>query len=188
MQHLNQRDLQLLDMVTQNLEDMEANRDYLFPAGKYYLLNDRQRSQPKSLVELMQTLPRLVEAGELVEYGRKDTGALFAYDKGDTRLSYATVNYLLNLPCRRKLKDAQLHEVENLLKKAGRSLEIDMPPLPSATDTDIMDAFAIVIKKRIMDNPVIFYRELMDTLNRNGTPIDLKQKDFKKFVEENLKL
>lgn len=128
----------------------------------------------------------IVEHGEGVEFSRKDVGALFHYERGNYK-SFITTEYLMKLAQTRNLNDAQLHEVEHLLNKAGRSLGMNLAPVPTATEADLKEALFTLILNEIEGRPKYFHQNFLDTLAQKGIPVDMKNADFHKFVQDNLK-
>lgn len=183
---LTQEDIDVRNMMSVYFESIDGD-EYISASSEYDIYSAIRSIAVNYGNGMLKSLRNLVDAGEVIEYTRRDVGGLFRYINGNHH-AYVTVSYLLVLPYRRKLNDAQLHEVEHLLRKVDRTLGMDLPTLPDPTDADIKEAFASIVRERMMANPVRFYRDFTETMTRNGTPINLKQKDFKKFFEDNFKL
>lgn len=129
----------------------------------------------------------IVAHGEGVTFGRKDVGALFRYNLGH-HTSFVTVEYLIALPQRMTLNEAQLHEVEHLLNKADRTLGIALPPLPAPKDDEMREALFGLFMDEISERPKFFYQNFVDAMARKGTPVDVVNKDFQSFVTNLLKV
>lgn len=185
MSPLSSEDQRIIREITEHLETQETP-DFIRPSPQVNLPNGAWFLQGGELGIGFADFTSLIEAGEIIEFSRPDVGVLFRF-YGNFR-AMVTKKYLLELPKRRKLSDPEILEVEHLLKKGGSTLGIELPVLPSATDDDIKEAFFEILKRQIERNPIKLYREFTETMARNGHPVELKQRDFKKFAEEKLKL
>jgi hypothetical protein len=185
MSTLSAEDKRILREITDHLESIERP-EFLLPTPQVNLPNGAWFLQGDELGIGFADFRQLIDAGEIIEFSRPDVGVLFQF-YGNFR-AMVTKQYLLELPKRRNLSDPEILEVEHLLNKGGSTLGIELPVLPVATDDDIKEAFFEILKSQIARNPIKLYREFTETMARNGHPIELKQKDFKKFAEENLKL
>lgn len=185
MSALSSEDQRILREITEHLETQELP-DFIRPSPQINLPNGAWFLQGNDFGIGVADFTPLIEAGEIIEFSRPDVGVLFQF-YGNFR-AMVTKQYLLELPKRRKLSDPEILEVEHLLNKGGATLGIELPVLSPATDDDIKEAFFEVLKAQIARNPIKLYREFIETMARNGYPVELKQNDFKKFAEEKLKL
>lgn len=185
MSSLSADNQRIIREITEHLETQER-ADFILPSPQINLPNGAWFLQGDELGIGVADFQPLIDAGEIIEFSRPDVGVLFRF-YGNFR-AMVTKQYLLELPKRRKLSDSEILEVEHLLNKGGSTLGIELPVLPDATDDDIKEAFFDILKSQIAKNPIKLYREFTEIMARSGHPVDLKQKDFKKFAEEKLKL
>jgi hypothetical protein len=164
--------------------------DFLYPPMTYSIFHAMTYLKSPAVPLSINTRPiwsNIVEHGEGINFGRKDVGALFRYSRGN-HTSFVTTEYLMNLPKRRNLTDAQLHEVEHLLNKADRTLGAALPSLPTATDQEMKDALFSLLMVEIEKKPRYYYQNFIDAMAQKGTPVDLANKDFKAMVTGLLKV
>lgn len=129
---------------------------------------------------LMETLE---ERGILVTYKRKEVGSLIRYKAGSFD-GCILVDYLVSVSNTMSLDNAQINELELLLNKANRSLNIDLPQVPQPTDQDMEKALMAMALETIRSKPQHFHQKYLDHLAAKGTPKDINKKDFHAFAEK----
>lgn len=119
---------------------------------------------------------------KIIYFTRKEAVSLW---KGDTdgELFYTTPEFLFHLVSARNLTITQLHEVEYLLNQVDRSLEFDIPAVPSATDDQIKDAFMTALLDMAKARPKVAHRMFKEQLILNNLTADMPYGKFLKMMD-----
>jgi hypothetical protein len=146
------------------------DRLFLFPIKASTLIENELKRSEKTVV-----------------YQKKEVGSLMRFEKGRSPHTegIALVDYLLNLPLAH-LSDAQIHELEFLLNRAGTTLGITLPILPPVTEHDKQLALEELAVTTLKDKPTYFYQRFIKMMKASGTPVTMTQKEFLKFAEDTL--
>lgn len=138
----------------------------------------RDYSLRKTIIEVLK------ERGEIIFYNRKDVGALIRFNGGNFQSCILT-DYLVSTTSTMNLDNAQINELERLLNKANRSLNISLPPVPAPTDQEMEDTLLEMALETIRSKPQHFHQKYLDSLAARGTPVAaLNKKDFHIFAEK----
>lgn len=97
--------------------------------------------------------------------------------------NFVTVDLMKEVAKDATLNPAQLHELERMLNKAGETLDIDLPPLPTVTEADMREAMIEVAREILMKKPRVSRDEFIKKISRKGFPIKLKEAEFKEAMD-----
>lgn len=128
---------------------------------------------------LMVVLPK---RDDVIEYSYNEVGSLIR--AGDGIISS---DVLLEESEKMTLNNAQLHELERLLNKKGRSLDIDLPVVPLPTEEEQYRAISHLSFSDIQKYPRRYYNIFVQDMLIAGTPVSMKAKEFKEFAKKVLK-
>lgn len=186
---LTQLEFDAINAITAYYESDLEQADFIYVPHKYHMHSAMYflKSDAVYQANSQSMWKNIVSHGEGVDFGRKEVGALFRYRDGNYT-SFVTTEYLMKLPQRMNLTDAQLHEVERLLNKAETSLGYDLAPLPAAKDDDMKEALFALLLDAIEDHPKIYHQKFLDSMARKGAPVKVATKDFKALVQSLLKV
>lgn len=124
----------------------------------------------------------------VVLYEKKEVGSLILYPKNRTPTQgMALVDYLLQLPMRMDLNEAQTLELERLLNKVGTTLGIPMPTLPTVTPEQHKAALTELAVMEMLAKPTRFHQLYLDKMKAAGTPVTLTRKAFNQMIEDTFK-
>lgn len=127
----------------------------------------------------------LMNHPDLITFKADEVGSLIRfdhYDKNDEGV--IPVNVLWDETRNMELNPAQLHELEKLLNKAGRSLGIELLPVPEATEQEKFDLVSRYGLDYIKKKPRRSYVEFLNDMLIAGTPVSIEYKEFHKYAEK----
>lgn len=131
-------------------------------------------------------LDELHARGEIIFYNRKDVGALIRF-KGGNFPSAILTDYLISATNKMNLDNAQINEVERLLNKVNRSLNIALPDVHKPNDAQMQEVLRNLMLEVIQSKPKHFYQRYLDALSAQGTPVEMTSKEFHSFAEKTFK-
>lgn len=137
----------------------------------------RDYSLRKTILEVLE------ERGELIFYNRKEVGSLIRYNGGSYQ-GCILADYLISATSTMNLDNAQINELERLLNKAKKSLNITLPVVPKPTDQDMQNMLISLALEVIKSKPKHFHQRYLDNLSAQGTPSDIGYKEFHSFAEK----
>lgn len=128
-------------------------------------------------------MENLEEKGIAIKFKRKEVGSLIRYTGGSFDGCILT-DYLLSASSKMKLDNAQINELERLLNKVNRSLEVDLPVIPQPTEKEKQDAILELALEVIRSKPLHFHQKYLDQLASKGTPVNLSKTAFHDLAEK----
>jgi hypothetical protein len=125
------------DFLEQVME-ISAHEDYLPALHRMVYLQHIEKLHSRFAYDTgtaLILLMLLTDSDKVVQYEKKEVGALIRFPKGSAgnANAIAPINYLLRLPSLMTLNAAQINELEFLLNKAGETLGVTLPSVHPAT-------------------------------------------------------
>lgn len=134
--------------------------------------------------DMINTVEKLVKDKRIIEFSRKEGGSFWDFESRVTK-SYITPDAVFNAVAKRNPNPVQIHEVEKVLSKVGQSLNTALPLVqPAADANEMIKVLLNTLVKRVMeDKPRLTYLSFIDNMKREGFPISMTEKEFRKYVE-----
>lgn len=128
----------------------------------------------------------LVDKKDAIEYQNKEVGALIRFDNRvlhDSGIIHPEV--LIEQTRNMDLNSAQIVELEMLLNKVDRSLNIRMPIIPEPTDEELRSELErLYTWKAIQAKPRKFYNDFKLALLVLGIPTKMNSKELLQYAEK----
>jgi hypothetical protein len=121
---------------------------------------------------------------EVISFEPKETGSLLRHWK-DEGIIHADV--LVEEAGKMDLNPAQIVEMEKLLNKIGRSLNITLPVVPEPTEEEKYQAIEHLTFADIQKHPRRYYDRFFNDMLVSGTPVTMNAKQFREYAEKVLK-
>lgn len=124
------------------------------------------------------------ENPELISYTNREAGALIRFNHNSlTAIATMSPDILLEEAQKMDLNNAQVVELERLLNKVGRTLDITLPVVPSPEVEDVRKVLEEITLKVIEAKPGRGYNIFRRRMLEAGTPVNMKSKEFVVYAQ-----
>lgn len=119
----------------------------------------------------------LEKEDNVIPYSPKEVGSLIRMGEG-----LIAVDVLLKEVQKMNLNNAQIHELERLLNKVNRSLNIKLPDVRLPSDEEKYEAIKHLTMADLKKHPRKYYNTFLEDMLIAGTPANMTIKQFNEFA------
>lgn len=174
----------------ENLMVRHTRKDHLLAVGRKAFMRHAAGLDASFSREIGRALileRYLRNSPEVVKYQKHEVGSLIRFESSAVGSAdgMAPIGYLLKVPALMSLNNAQLRELELILQKAGKTLGVELPTVPAATDAEkaaALDELGLPLPS-IYAKPRPAYEKFREIMKVKGTPVNMTPKEFVAFVK-----
>jgi hypothetical protein len=177
----------------ENLMVQYTREDHLIAIGRKVFMRhvaEIDASFERNIGQALALEKYLRGSPQVILYKKHETGSLIRFESGAVGSAdgMALVEYLLKVPSMMTLNDAQVIELEFLLRKTGKTLGFDLPVIRPVTDEEkitTLNGLGLPLSS-IYAKPRPSYEKFIETMKVKGTPVNMTPKEFVAFVKSQL--
>lgn len=124
----------------------------------------------------------IAASDNVIEYKRSEVGSLIRYETSSTVEGIILVDYLEKAASQMTLNNAQIVELERLLNKAGKSLGVTLPSVPTPTFEEQREVILHMALEALQAKPKHFHQKFQERMLAAGTPVVIDYKEFKDYL------